>query len=88
VTLAINYGRKTGRGLVAQAMILNSQAHKLQQRQRRIFERCGAHVSMRELVAATAPDHLEHRAMWRRCGRALCIRSTCIGGKFERFLAP
>lgn len=35
-----------------------------------------------------ARDPLAQRAMWRRQGRPLQQRATCVGGKLERFLAP
>lgn len=85
MSLAINYGRGTGRSILRGVMRTE---HKRQQQQRRIWERCGVVVSIPDLVLMGAPDYLENRAMWRRQGRSLVIRATYVGGKVERFLAP
>ena len=46
---------------------------RLQQLQRRIYERRGVFVSVDELEAAGRSDPLEARAMWRRQGRPLLV---------------
>lgn len=100
--IAINYGRGVGRSLVHVAMrgfvVIQPASrrapdtspfhHKCQQQQRRIWDRIGVAVHILDIQDANARDPLEARAMWRRQGRALVIRATCVGGKVERFLAP
>jgi hypothetical protein len=83
--IAINYGRGVGRSIVRGIMRTE---HIRAQQQRRIFERCGVLVPARDIERMNAPDYLFSRAIWRRQGRALVIRATCVGGKVERFLAP
>ncbi len=69
-------------------MRLGSVDHRIEQQQRRIYERRGVVVSRTGLSLGYVPDLLSVRAIWRRQGRKLVIRATCVGGKLERFLAP
>jgi hypothetical protein len=61
---------------------------RIQQQQRRIYERRGVFIAGARLRAGYFPDLLETRAMWRRSGRKLVVSAMRVGGKVERFLSP
>ncbi len=84
--IAVSFPRGSASHAIARGIMRTE--HRRQQQQRRIFDRCGVVVSMRDIERMNAPDYLATRAMWRRQGRALVVRSTVVGGARERFLAP